>query len=304
MGRLSNLRVVDPVLTQLATGYINEDFVSDKIFPIVPVAKEAGEIPNFGKEAFKIYDTERAIRANSNVMQPDDREKTSFLLKEHDLSYPIDYREEQEDMFNLEQEGVEIVSQAIELGREKTAADIAQTASNYATNNKVTLSGADQFTNANSDPIGVVDTAKGKIKTCLGANHKLTMVMGEATFKALKKHPQLIDKIKYSQKGIVTLDLMKEFFDIEDIVVGKATYWNGSAFVDLWGDNIVMAVTPKNLGSYRVPSYGYTFRKKGMPQVDTYFGEGNKVKYVRRTDIYQVKMLSDVGGYLISDTNA
>ena len=303
MGRLSNLRIVDPVLTNLATGYINEDFVSDKIFPIVSVAKEAGEIPHFGKEAFKIHDTERAIRANSNIIQPDDRTLTSYLLKEHDAAYPIDYREDEEDMFNLEQEAVDTVSQIIELGREKTAADIAQTASNYATGNKTTLSGTDQFTDAGSDPIGVVDDAKSAIKTSLGANHRITMVMGESTFKALKKHQQLIDKIKYSQKGIVTLDLMKEFFDIEDIAVGKATYWDGTSFVDLWGDNIVLAVTPKNIGSYHVPSFGYTFRKKKMPQVDTYMENGNKIKYVRRTDIYQVKMMSDVGGYLISDTN-
>lgn len=304
MGRLSNLRVVDPVLTQLATGYVNEDFVAEKIFPVVSVAKEAGKIPQFGKEAFMIYDTERAIRANSNVIEPNERTTTSYLLEEHDLAMPVDYREQEEDMFDLESEAVNTVSQLIELEREKKAADIAQTASNYASGNKITLSGTSQFTNAGSDPIGVIEDAKAAIKSCIGSNSKLTMVMGEATYRVLKNHAALLDRIKYSMKGIATTELMKEIFDIPEIVVGKGTYWNGSAFVDLWGDNIVLAVTPTGAKTPRTPSFGYTFRKKGMPQVDKYQREGNKITMIRRTDLYQVKMLSNVGGYLISDTNA
>ena len=72
MGRLSNLRVVDPVLTNLSVGYSNADLVGDVLFPFVPVDKEGGKIPKFGKEAFKIYNTERALRARSNRINPED----------------------------------------------------------------------------------------------------------------------------------------------------------------------------------------------------------------------------------------
>ena len=54
MGRLSKLRVVDPVLTNLATGYTNEQFVGDQLMPFVLVDKEGGKIPLFGKEHFKV----------------------------------------------------------------------------------------------------------------------------------------------------------------------------------------------------------------------------------------------------------
>lgn len=303
MGRLSNLRVVDPVLTNLATGYSNEAFVAESIFPLVSVAKEAGKIPTFGKDSFKIYETERAIRANSNVISPESIGTTDFVLTEHDLAYPVDYREEDEAIFDAETYATEVVSQGIELRREKIAADIAQDENNYILGNKTTLSGTSQFTNASSDPIGVIDDAKSAIKSALGANHQLTMVMGESTFKALRNHAQIIEKIKYSMKGIVTVDLLKEIFGINNIVVGKGTFLNGNSFTDLWGDNIVLAVTPKGAKSMYTPSYGYTLRKTGMPQIDTYFQEGNKVKMIRRTDIFAVKMLSNCAGYLIKDTN-
>jgi len=50
MGRLSNLRVVDPVLTNLSVGYSNADLVGDVLFPFVPVDKEGGKIPKFARK--------------------------------------------------------------------------------------------------------------------------------------------------------------------------------------------------------------------------------------------------------------
>ena len=66
MGRMQDLRIVDPVLTNLARGYSNAAFAGTVLFPVVNVNKEAGKIPLFGKEAFTIYNTERALRAKSN----------------------------------------------------------------------------------------------------------------------------------------------------------------------------------------------------------------------------------------------
>lgn len=39
------------------------------------------------EKAFNIYDTERAIRANSNVISPQGFKKHTTTLSEHDLSY-------------------------------------------------------------------------------------------------------------------------------------------------------------------------------------------------------------------------
>ena len=83
MGRLSKLRVVDPVLTNLATGYTNEQFVGDQLMPFVLVDKEGGKIPLFGKEHFKVYSTERALRAKSNRINPEDIGEVDVALDEH-----------------------------------------------------------------------------------------------------------------------------------------------------------------------------------------------------------------------------
>ena len=76
-------------------------------------------------------------------------------------------------------------------------------------------------------------------------------------------------------------------------------------FVRIWQDNIVLAYVP-NLGNSRTeydPSYGYTVRKKDALQIDEYQKEGNKVKYIRATDIYTPFLVGAEAGYLISKVN-
>lgn len=95
MGRLEELRI-NAYLSEVARGYSNNAFVAQHLFPEITSEKEKIDIFEFNKEAFNLYDTERAIRANSNVISPQGFKKHTTTLAEHDLSYPIDYREEQE----------------------------------------------------------------------------------------------------------------------------------------------------------------------------------------------------------------
>jgi len=309
MSRLSNIRIVDPVLTQLARGYSNAEYVAEALFPLVEgLSKEAGKIPQWGKEAFKLYNSERAIRAMSNRINPEGITPLDFSMTEHDLEYPIDYREEDESMFPLERRGTSVTMGGIQLRREKKAADLAQDASNYSADNKITLAGTDQFTDKdNSDPIGVVEDGKDAVRAKIGKEPN-TMVMGPTTFKSLKVHPALIEKIKYSMKGILTIDLLKEIFDVDKVVVGKAIYSaDDGTFYDIWGDNIVLGYVPQVASSDErseyEPSYGYTLRKKAMPETDTRMENGGKIKVVRSTDIYDVVLVGAEAGYLITNTN-
>jgi hypothetical protein len=307
MGRSQDLRIVDPVLTNLARGYSNAAFVGTVLFPVVNVEKEAGKIPQFGKEAFTVYDTERAMRSKSNKIPVETRSSIDYALTEQDAVVPLDYREIEEDIFNARQYASFRAQSAILLKIEYMAAQLATNAANYPTGNKVTLSGTTQFTNASSDPIGVVRTASDAIRSKIGKRPN-SMVIGAAAFKALRDHASIVDKIKYSMKGVITVDLLKEIFDVENIVVADSMYMNAGTLVDCWGDNIIMAYVPEaqtNVDrSVYEPSFGYTLRKKGNPQVDTYTEEGGKIENIRSTDNLVVKIVGSDAGYLIVDTNA
>jgi len=307
MGRLSNLRQQDPVLTELAYGYDNAEMACEALFPVVNVDKEGGKIPLFGKEKFRIYETLRALRAKSNRIQPSDIGDLDIILDEHDLEYPIDYREDEEASFPLRAHANDVVTEGIQLRREKYCADLAQNAANYAASNKITLSGTSQFTDGtNSDPEGVVSDAHDAIRKKIGKKAN-TMVIGESSWRVLKRHPQLRGLLSTNTKRLVRIEDLKDIFEVQNIVIGLSMFEPeiGDQMADIWSDNIVMAYVPtadKSMRTMYKPSYGYTLRKKGSLIVDARTEDG-KVEIIRQTDIYRPYLLGAEGGYLISNTN-
>src|SRR5574344_747123 len=163
MGRLEELRI-NAYLSEVARGYSNNAFIAEYLFPTITSELEKIDIFEFNKEAFQLYDTERAIRANSNVISPKGFTKKTTTLTEHDLAYTVDYREEEEaKKVKLQVHATNAQTQGLKLKHEKQCADLVQNANNYGVDNKITLTGTSQFSNAASDPIGVIDTAKDKI---------------------------------------------------------------------------------------------------------------------------------------------
>lgn len=308
MSRLGELRVVDPVLTNLVRGYSNADFVGEALFPIVNVAKEAGKVPLFSKDAFKVFVTERAIRANSNKIQPEARTTVDYVCEEHDAGYPMDYREIQEDNFPLEKYAAFRAQAAVMLRHEKKCADLAIATGTYTNSNYATLTSTDQWTHADSKPLTHISTGIEKIRSLTGKRPNV-MLMGAAAFKTLKDHSTIQDRIKYSQLGVATPELIAQITGIRKVVIGDGVYSNDgmTTLYDIWGDNVILAyVAPAQGGenSMYEPSFGYTLRKSGFPEIDKYDEEGGKIQIVRSTDIFIPKVVGNDAAYLINDVNA
>jgi hypothetical protein len=306
MGTLNNKRIVDPVLTEIARGYNNASLIGTNLFPVVTVNKEGGKIPQFNKEAFKVYNTERAIRAKSNRISPEVRTTVDFVLEEHDLEYPMDYREIDEDVTPLKIYATHVVTDGISLRLEKLIADLSQNLTTYPTGNKVTLSAADKFSNTSSDPFVIFDAAKEGIRAKI-AKRPNVCVLGASSYVALKNHPAILDRIKYTQQAVITPELLKSLLDFDELYVGDAVFASDSGtFSDIWSDNAIVAYVPKartNIPrTYFEPAFAYTLRKKSNPIVDTY-DEAGKVQIVRNTDIFIPKVVGSEAGYLINDTN-
>jgi len=303
MGQLADLRLVDPVLTTIARGYSNAEFIGDKLFPFVTVDKEGGRIPKFGKESFRVYDTERAIRADSNQMQAWGIETITYETTEHDLKYPIDYRELKESALDLKTRATESTTEAIRLKHEKICAELAQDDNLYPASNKEIIT-TDKFNLPNTDPIKIIEEKKSALRSIIGKRPN-TMVMGASVFDALKNHPKIIERIKYSQVGVITLDLLKAVFGIPNIFVGESVFSDdGINFSDIWADNVILAyvTNPSGMASTPYePCFGYTLRVRGFPFVDTWEENGGKITVVRTTDNFDVKIVGIESAFLIKD---
>ena len=301
--RLKQLRIVDPVLTNIARGYRNAQYVGEALFPLADMDKEAGIVPLFGKEAFRLWDTERAIRAQSNLMTPDDLNTLDVVLREHDLAYPVDYREQAESMFDAEARAAKRVKEAIDLRREVSCAALAQNVGTYLSGAKVALAGASQWSASGGDPVAVVETGKEVVRSRIGIRPN-TILMGASVYAALKFHSKLQGALGANEAKLITLEHLRTLFGIQNIVVGEGLAGD-STTADIWGDNLVLAYVAQpgagEKSDYETPSFGYTLRKKGMPETDKYDTNGGKVRFVRHTDMYKPVVVGADAGYLISD---
>ncbi len=302
MGRLEDLRI-NAYLSEVARGYRNEELIAKSLFPTIDSELEKVDIFEFNKEAFKIHDTERAIRGNSNVISPQGFKKHTATLTEHDLAYPIDYREEDEaQKVKLQLHATNVVTQGLNLKHEKLCADLVQDVDNYPAYNKLTLSGSSQLNVSGSDPVGIIDDAKNQVCNNIGQDPN-TLVIGQRVWEVLKRHEALTSLLSTSEHKIITLDNLKEFFGIKNIVVGKAITNNDKGENErIWKNNMILAYVPTlDSKTEYDPAFAYTIRKKDALKIDEYQKEGNKVKYIRATDIYTPFLVGAEAGYLITD---
>ena len=299
---LAALRVQDPVLTKLAQGYHNLELIGDVLMPTVEIDKEAGKIPKFGRLAFRLPSTVRNLRGTSNRLDPEDITAIDVALEEHDVEYAIDYREENEAIFSLRQFALNTTQDVIALGREKEVATLALDESKYDSGNKVTLSGTSKITSKQADIFAMFDTGIRAVKRAIGRKPNVCVIAGDV-WAALKEHPAVIEKLKYSQVAIVTPEVFGKLIGIDTVKIGEAVYEESNQLKDIWSDAIVLAyVAPRSTerkGTVYEPSYGYTVRRQGGLFVDTYKENGGKLEVIRTTDIHKPHLLGASAGYLI-----
>ena len=269
----SAARVIDPILSTVAQGYQNNDFVGNAIFPTVSVGQRAGKIINFGKESFMAYDTARAPGAVVKRINVGYSSST-YGIVDHSLSavVPIELQEEAQAVpgLNLASASVRTVQDVMRLRLEVEQATIATTAGSYAASNKTTLTSTAQWSDLSaSDPLGDIEAAKDAIRADIGKMPN-TIIMGPAVLKSLRQHSKIIDRIKYTGRDIPTPELLASLFGVDRVLIGngvKAT--DAGVFSDIWGKFVVVAYTEMSgMADMGRPTYGYTYQLAGYPFVE------------------------------------
>jgi hypothetical protein len=165
---------------------------------------------------------------------------------------------------------------------------------------------------ANSDPIGDVDAAKEAIVKATGMQANV-MTINYDVYKVLKEHVKITDKIKYTQRGIVTLDVMAAVFQLDEILLAytvQNTANEGQAATPnfIWGDGVVIAHRESGQ-DLMAPNFGRSFAwtqftgQDGM-LVDTYREDRVKSDVHRAAQWVDEKIVGAKCGYYLSDTLA
>lgn len=304
---LKALRQIDPVLTNLSLGYRQSGFVGEQVLPVVFTDKEGVRVPTFGKASFVEIETERAPHAASNVITLDGANLLPVVLEEHDLAAGVDYREKAESAYDERAKATRRVTAGIQLRQELQIARLIQTKSVYATGLSETVTSDDQWSSPNSDPMRAIADKKELVRKSCGANPNV-LTLGASVLKALKFNPSLLSHLGNAATKMLTLEQIKALFEVDEIIVGESLVSpDGKKLADVWGNFASLIVRPRvgtQGGDEGEPSFGYTFRRRGMPMVDRYDGVGGKVEYVRYTDIRKAAVVGGGCGFLFDQVIA
>jgi hypothetical protein len=304
---LSQVRVINPVLSTHAQGYRNAEHVHHLLFPRVPVYVSGGQVLEFGKEAFKAYSTLRAPGSTTRRLNIGYTGKP-FALKNHALEGQVP-REHLRDAavtpgIDLGTRSVNTVMRALQLELEIEAADLATDLNNYDASHKVTLAGGDKWSTATGTPLDDIWTAKEAVRTSAGL-YPNTAIFGAVAWKAFILNTQVKDQVKYTINDTVTEEQAARILQLDKVAVGKCVKAaDDGTMSDVWGNFVVLAYTELGSPAQEAPSYGYCYTMDGHPLVEEAYYDPNTKSWIYPVAYERVPVLSGiVAGYVIKDPN-
>lgn len=306
----SQVRVVDPILSTVVQGYRNSELIGSALFPSVPVQVSGGQVIEFGKDAFKLFNARRAPGGKTARIQVGYAGKPFALVQ--DSLEAIVPREHLRDAQRVP--GIDIASRSVnttmrslQLALENDQATLATTAANYAASNKVALTGAAKWSAATGNPLTDNDTGKEAIRVQTGI-YPNVLVLSAAAFNACRNNPNVVQRLQYNAQVSpdatqITPAMLAGLFGIDKVVVGKAIAFNDAGVsIDLWGNNAILAYVPQDSLAVEEPSYGYTYTMEGNPAVEAPYYDQNSKSWIYGVNYERQPVLSGIScGYLIQN---
>lgn len=299
----SQVRVVDPILSQVALGYKDPEFVGTSLFPIVESPASGARIIRFGKEAFLQYQLRRSPGAKTARVQFGYASDPIALLQDAlEGQVPREWMRDAQMVPNISlatravNSAMRIAHRALEIEQ----AELAQNAANYDADHKITL--ATKWTVVTSDIKADVDVGKAAIRASIGVEPNVLMIP-YAAFQGAQNNTKVKAQFQYTSSQSITADMLANFLGVKKVVVGQGVYAETETadFTDIWS-KAVLAYVPMNAQTIEEPSYGYTYVGVGQPMAEeAYFDKSVKswiypVEYERRPYITAMN-----GGYLFSN---
>jgi len=296
--------VIDPALSNVSIKYTNETFIADKIFPVVPVSKQTGKYYVYDKANLRIDKTNRAAGSGANEIDLG-LSTVSFACDDHALkSFVADEIQDQaEAALNPLVDETETITEKLMLDRENILASLITNTANVTQN--TTLSGTSQWSDySNSSPIADIRTARTTIHAATFKKPN-TLILGKQVFDILCDHPEILERVKYSQLGVVTEELLARIFQVSQVLIGEAganTAAEGQAdsLSYVWGKHAVLCYIAPRVG-LKTLTFGITFTYS-QRVAKRWRDEDREGTYVRiGQDNYVHKIVAAVAAYLIKN---
>lgn len=307
---------VDKFLTDFAISYGNaaQDYVANTVAPRIPVSQRSGKIRVWEKsEDFRI-DEAFAPRRPTDVSSGIDIDmNTDTYACETYAMHALVPQDDVDDLngeVDLEMEYTERLADRMLAQREKRLADLL-------TNNAImtlgtTLSGANQWSHADSHPFASIEAGITAVYQACGVKPNQIIVPLDAAIK-LRNHADYIDRYKSFKETVETLELAPTIMGLQ-VVIAKSQYNTAKrntaktlTLSTIWGKNVVLLYTPdaqtRKIGKSTLCTVKTLF-VPGQTYVNKWFDNDRRATKIEQQECVQEKVTAATTGYLIKDVIA
>ena len=223
---MSDMRV-DRYLTNFSVGFRRDenDFAAGFASTPIPVRNESDKFAVYPQGYFLRDEAEVRALGGRPVQVRYKVSTDNYLAEEYALEHTIDDRQRRnvDDPFDLDELGVELLETKMMIREERQWVTSFFSATAGWTFN---LTGGTDFTpfnDAASDPITFLNQKKTQMKLATGMRPN-TLVLGANTADALMSNADIIERVKYTQRGVIDLDLLAAVFGVARVRVAGAVY--------------------------------------------------------------------------------
>lgn len=281
---------VNQPLTNISIAYMQQStaFIADKVFPTVPVQKQSDRYFTYPKgDWFRSEARERAPATESAGSGWSIDSTPTYYCGVDAVHKDVDdqIRANADAPINFDRDATEWVTQQLMIRREKKWVFNYFKTGVWGTDltGVAAAPGAGQFLrwdDANSTPVEDITGAAITMSQTTGFKPN-TLVLNPFVYNALKNNADIIDRIKYTQRGVVTSDILATLFDVDRVLISNAVENTGPQggtdvinFVASTKGALLVYANPRP--SILTPSAGYTFGWTG------YFGAGGNGQRIKR----------------------
>jgi hypothetical protein len=277
----------------VAYGQQTTEFIADKVFPNIPVDKQTDFYYKMGRRSFLQTNMKKRAPRTETPGVDWNQTRDTFATEVWGLHHDIEdqFRASADENWNLDKSGTELITQQALLRREKEWISSFFGAGIWAANFTGVAAAPNasqflQFDQSGSSPITVFKKARRDFHRRTGVKPN-TVVFGPEVWDTLIDHPEFIERIKYTQAGFVTQQLVAKALQIDNVYVAEAVEATDDQ------DELTADVTPTTQylagkgfllcysnprPSRDQPSAGYTFSWKGYLGASAFGGRIKKFR--------------------------